>query len=318
MRIKKLYILTTIIFSLLLTMHSFAQDEEYLYGGDYMSLGTGSRPWSMGGAFVSITGDPNSVYYNPAGLSTLTKFSLDVMHSYNFAGLVKIDTFVGGYNLGKVGVIGGGMLRVGVDDIKETRFSNGRPEIIRSFNWADYAIYFTYAKELIGERVYIGASFKYLKQGGGGYNGSGYGLDVGAIVKPHQRFSIGVNFQDIGSHINWDTGAEDDIPLTIKLGSSYTHPIERISSDILFSVDMDLKKAGYGESAQVSFGEWSGDFHYGAELTYRSLLSVRFGAYRDDFTAGAGFKYKFFNVNYALVTHSDLNNSHRISAGVEL
>jgi hypothetical protein len=292
--------------------------EEYLYGGDYMNLGTGSRPWSMGGAFVSITGDPNSIYYNPAGISTIDGFALDVMHSYNFNGLVKVDTFVGGYNLGKAGVVGGGMLRVGVDEIYETRWDeDGRPEIVRTFNWADYAIYGTYAKELLRDVLYVGASFKYLRQGGGGMGGKGVGFDVGAIVKPHPRFSIGVNFQDIGSYIKWDTGARDEVPLNIKVGSSYTQPIGAISSDLTVSVDADIKHAGYGESAQIDLGEWSMDMHYGGELTYRDMVSVRLGAYRDDFTVGAGFSYKFFNINYALVTHTELNNSHRISAGVE-
>ena len=41
----------------------------------FLSIPVGARACAMGGAHVAVVNDASSVYWNPAGLGTLTRFS---------------------------------------------------------------------------------------------------------------------------------------------------------------------------------------------------------------------------------------------------
>ena len=48
-------------------------------GGDFLKIGVGERAVGMGGAFSSIADNATAIYWNPAGLSQLTKRELSGM-----------------------------------------------------------------------------------------------------------------------------------------------------------------------------------------------------------------------------------------------
>lgn len=310
-----------LFFSLAIAESALADDNTYQYAGEFLSLGMGARALAMGGAFVAVADDSSATYWNPAGLALMQKGEGAFMHAYTFKGLVKVDTLSIAYPISKkYGTISGGMLRVGVDDIKETGWTdpndpNRRPEIKSTFNWADTGYYISYARQLLS-RIYIGFSTKIIRQGGGDWGGSGYGFDVGIMTNPLKNLNLAVNFQDIYSRVKWDTGAIDRFPVNAKVGLAYTFSLPSIESKLVTAFDSDIKKKGYDYSAQLSAGSFSFDLHYGAEFIYRNTLAIRAGAYRSNFAAGAGLRFKMFTVDYAFQTHTDLGGSHRISAGV--
>ncbi len=58
----------------------------------------GARPVAMGGAYVSILGGPESIFWNPAGMSEPKKADVTIGYQYKFGGLSHIQ-FFGDYNL---------------------------------------------------------------------------------------------------------------------------------------------------------------------------------------------------------------------------
>ncbi len=310
-----------LLLSLLLVQDTSWAEDTYQYAGEFLSLGMGARALGMGGAFVAVADDSSATYWNPAGLALLEHGEGSFMHAYTFKGLVKVDTLSFAYPINeKYGTVSAGLLRVGVDDIKETEWDdpddpNRRPQIKSTFNWADMGIFISYARKLFGG-INIGLSTKILRQGGGDWHGSGYGFDVGIMYSPTDNLTFATNFQDIHSRVNWDTGASDRFPMNVKLGAAYTIPCPSIESRLTAAFDADIKKHNYDYSAQLSSGSLSFDLHYGAEFVYRNTLAIRAGAYRSHFAAGAGVHIKMFLIDYAFQTHTDLGGSHRISAGV--
>ncbi|MGQ9706231.1 MAG: PorV/PorQ family protein [bacterium] len=296
--------------------------EDPLYAGDFTEFGIGARALGMGGAYSSICVGVDSIYYNPAGLSYLKGYAGEVMHAYTFKGLVKLDTFSGGLSIKNIGSLGFALQRLGVDDIKITEFSedeNGvkRPKFVGTVNWADNCFYTSFGRPLIS-KLSIGATFKYIRQGGGDWHANGYGLDVGLQMTLPMNIRFGVNLQNIIGSVSWNTNAKDNLPLNIKVGMGYSLPIRKINGGLLFAFDSDIKFAGYGSSSQISSGKFSMDLHYGTEFNIANTLFIRAGAYRSDFSAGAGLRLKMFTVDYAFITHTELCGSHRISAGLSL
>lgn len=50
------------------------------YSAAYSKFYTGVRPIGMGGAFVAVADDSNTIFYNPAGLSRVNKFTLGLLN----------------------------------------------------------------------------------------------------------------------------------------------------------------------------------------------------------------------------------------------
>lgn len=314
--------LSTLVLIINILVSNNAISEDYLYTGDFTELGMGARALGMGGAYSSICSGADSVYYNPAGLSSINGYTGEIMHASIFRCLEKLDTFSGGLSISGIGSLGFALQRLGIDDIKITKFEedkNGvkRPKLVETVNWADNCFYASFGRQLYSSMSF-GTTFKYIRQGGGDWHANGYGLDVGFQMALPLNMKFGVNFQNIIGSVSWSTGAKDNLPLNIKVGTNYSLPIRKFSGSLLFAIDGDIKFAGYGTSSQIHSGKFSMDMHYGTEFNIANTLFIRAGAYRSDFSCGAGLRIKMFTIDYAFITHTELCGSHRISAGFSL
>jgi hypothetical protein len=81
-------------------------------------------------------------------------------------------------------------------------------------------------------------------------------------------------------------------------------PIKALNSTVRFEADVVkvIDVAGF-------------DVNMGIEYGYKELLYGRFGVYRGDYTLGIGLQYKRFSMDYAFMTHPDLDNTNKFSAG---
>ncbi|MGD8718876.1 MAG: PorV/PorQ family protein [Candidatus Zixiibacteriota bacterium] len=293
------------------------------YSADWMTYGAGARALGMGGAFVAVADDATAPYWNPAGMPAVERGAFSAMHSYTFNGLATYDTVFGAYNLGNAGTVGGGMLRLGVDDIKwSVREIPGdptsRPVFKGYFNWADYAFYGSYGRPLLpwlsvgANAIYIMGDHEFDDAGS-----SGYSFDVGALAGPFGPFRVGLNAQNVFSALSWDTGTEETIPTNLKLGASYSLPVADWDSEFTFAAGTDVKFAGYGEAAHVAAGDASFDFSGGAEWWYRRTVAVRLGSERSALAGGAGVTVRALGVgmgvDYAYLSDTGLESSHRAS-----
>jgi len=65
---------------LTLTTSGFAQEEIFFIGNE---LGVGARAMSMGGAYIGVSDDYTSLYWNPAGLGQMRRMELNLGFSHN-------------------------------------------------------------------------------------------------------------------------------------------------------------------------------------------------------------------------------------------
>jgi hypothetical protein len=67
-------------------------------------------------------------------------------------------------------------------------------------------------------------------------------------------------------------------------------------------------------SSQANVGSVTFEFHPGLEYWLERRVAVRAGFEAQNFSAGAGFRYRKLGLDYAYLDHQDLDASHRISA----
>ena len=305
------------------------------YAGEFLAIGVGGRANGMGGAYVAVTNDVTSGYWNPAGLASINYPQISLMHEEHFGSLVN-------YNYGSVAIpygndmsFGLSLIRLGIDGIPDTRKAlvdqttgqvvddirnpNARiqSDLITEFSNADWAFFLTFAKKT-SDDFYYGANVKFILRSIAEYSAYGVGFDVGAMYFPFEKFSLGANLQDITTTlVAWNTGRNELISPTAKIGAAYQ--IDLSFGRFTPAADFDVRFENRQFSAQFNLGPVSFDPHFGLEYSFKEIVSVRFG-YNDvkEFTIGAGVKLPKLNIDYSFARFNmsadeRLPDSHRIS-----
>ena len=203
------------------------------------------------------------------------------------------------------------MIRLGVDDIPNTQEAlldygldgepgtgdagegNGiidpnerlDPNKVFYFNSAEYAFLFSYGTKR-SDKFYYGGNVKILKKGIGDNTSWGMGFDVAMLWRPYPKLNVGANLQDITTTLLvWDTGRQEAITPTSKIGVAYFWESSKIAGQIIPAFDMDIRFENRRYSAQYNLASVSFDFHFGAEYRLKNLLAFLLGLDTGRFTA---------------------------------
>jgi hypothetical protein len=306
---KKLAISMVLFLAMVIPAHAAK------YAGEFLSLGVGARPISLGGAYVAEWGDVVDGYYNPAGLAGLRNPQAIFMHAETFGSLLNHDYLAYGRPLGadenhaamavsftRLG--GGGIIVTGRDE-------TGRIYKISEESHADYAGYFSYGRNY-GPNFQAGASAKLIYRDIVDETAFGIGLDLGAIYSPSNWASFGLNMQDITTTLlSYSTGTKESIYPTAKLGGKFSGTKGRFAGTIY--ADADMKFEGRDYAAQMSAGQVSADSHLGLEISYFNKIAARIGSDAGNLTLGAGLNFSHFGVDLAMRDHAELDNTFLVS-----
>jgi hypothetical protein len=245
-----------------------------------------------------------------------------LMHAEQFAGVVKYDfgSFV--VPFGSHRSLGISLIRLGVDDIKKTALEDpnaelgptNRARVVGYFSDAEYALFLTYAVKR-NSKLSFGGNIKILHKNLGDHSAWGLGFDLAALYIPVGNLNIGVNLQDLTSTIlAWDTGSRELIVPALKAGVSYPFVVPAIGGFMSPAIDFETRFEGRDYSAQFAAGGLvSLDTHLGWEYQ-RDVFALRLGSDVGRFAAGAGISLPKLQIDYAFLSHSDLGDTHRISA----
>ncbi len=301
------------------------------YAGEFLTLGVGGRALGMGGAAVALANDVTAGYWNPAGLSRMEYPQFSLMHEEHFGSAVNYDYGAVALPVGPSTSLGLSIIRVGVDDIPNTQnagvdingnltydpnqFSRIDPNRVTYFNAADWAFFLTYSKRET-DQISYGASIKIIRRDLGDHGATGVGFDIGAWYAPFERLFLGANLQDVTTTLlAWDTGRNELIIPTLKLGAAYA--VDVPGGRFLPAVDFDVRFEGRQYAAVAHLWGVSFDPHVGGEYQFHNLVALRIG-YSDvkQLTLGAGLHLPKLTIDYSFVKFDavdQLGNSHRIS-----
>jgi len=312
--LKKILFLKFIFFILIFTGTTYAQK----YTSEFLTIGVGARALGMGGAFSAIANDGSAVYWNPAGLSQLTKREISFMHASRFNGLLHTNFINFIYPDKNGNTFGISYFRIGVDDIpKSTKLDIKNRPIIEGYMQDVEQALFLSLSHRVSNNFFIGGNLKTIRQNVGSNSSLGFGFDIATLYRFSKKFSVGANLQDIaGTYVLWNTGQKDIRAPTIKWGFALSSSVPFLFGKATLAVNQNIRFEGENSENAFALGEVAGsDFQFGGEFLFLNTVALRAGLERENFTAGTGFKINIFEIDYAFVSY-DLGNTHRISGRV--
>ena len=276
------------------------------YSNEFMNLGVGARALGMGKVQVSLADDATAGYWNPAGLTNQTrKYDGVLMHSELFSGVVKNDYAAFSMPLDEKSAVGVSVLRLGVDDIADTRdlvneYGYVDYSRIKYFSVADYALLLSYARKVSRvEGLSVGANGKFIYRNIGKFaTAYGFGIDAG-VQYNHKGWNLGLMARDITTTFNaWninsaeyrkgvnnqtaigkDSIKKNSTEITLPrfvLGAGRRFALPKQFSALL-AVDLEATTDGQ-RNTPISTRGVSVDPRVGLELGYKNLVFLRGGA----------------------------------------
>lgn len=274
--------------------------------GSFSREGAGARALGLAGSFAGIADDASAVYWNPAGLSLLSKPELTLNHITLFSGTS--SDFIGfGLPFKKIGAMGAGYLRQtsGNFQKRETPFDTPTTFDISNtmlqLGWA-IGVPQEYTPDIIRGKISLGFGIKSVAQHIDTASGSGTGADAGLLYRHSKGFSIGVVVQNL-------------MPPSIAM----------ISKSVAFPRVVDIAPAytrGMGKDIKATLAartnHYGGRLHPagGLELRYLNKFSVRSGLEAKGISLGAGAQLTNYQFDYAILLH-ELAPSHILSLSVK-
>jgi hypothetical protein len=274
----------------------------------------GARAAALAGSFVSISGDPNVIFYNPAALASLDaprgsagffKNLLDInsghlSYSQNFEGL---------------GYFGAGVIYTNYGTFTETDEAGNE---LGSFTAGDLALVAGYANQL-QEDFFWGANLKFIYSSIAGYRSSALALDAGLLYSfPESRANLGISVRNLGTQLQKYLSTSERLPLDVTIGGSI------VPRGLPLLLNLNIHRLN---DDQPSFIEHFRSFSIGGEFTLSKVVQVRVGfdnARRKDlklgttsglagFSSGLGITTGEYKIDYAISLLGKIGNFHRIS-----
>ena len=265
--------------------------------GSFLTMGTGARALGMGSAFCAVADDANAVYWNPAGLTFLSKPEVTGLH-INLWEDTLYDSLNYVHPFAELGTFGVGIIRLSTGEIEKRE---GPLAQVSTFSDTQIAFLAAYSRN-ISKAISAGINFKAINQKIDIYSDTGWGIDVGFLWNINANISTAVNFQNALSPVLKLKSVEEKYPLNAKIGVAYhlCNVLPRHNNKIILAVDVD-------ETEGLTTKQ-----HYGLEYWIENRFALRGGYNEDNLTAGLGVKYRNFNCDYAFAPHQ-LGETHRFS-----
>lgn len=273
-------------------------------GFAFLEVPAGARASAMGGAYASVANGVEAAFWNPAGLSGVEGTQVTGTH-YEFIENLSHDQFALAGHL-----FGGGIaasLRAMYSQPIEERDELGN--LIGTFGAHDLEFLLGYGRKL-NSGMSIGFSGQVVRERLSNLSATTYAVNGGAAWEPKRlsgtRLSVsGHNLGPAAEYtIDGQKGRAVNLPLALQAGASYRHPIAGLAG--LASLESRVTR---GRQAVVAVGGELG-FDVGASLR----MGYRMGDDISSYSAGVGYAYKLYRVDYAFVpSRFDLADTHRFS-----
>ena len=294
-------------------------------GADFLKIGVAARPAGMGETYTAVAEDVYSLHWNPAGLVSVNSKEIFTTYTRWFEetsyGLISYAQ-----SLKRDRTIGGSLVLLSSGGIKRTVIDDSSPLGYReegSFGVQDMAVTIGYAQRLPVdllwsiksfsswnlERLDLGGALKIIQRKLDNVSATAFALDLGLKYRiPLNRFpltDVGLVFQNMGTSIKFDKD-DDPLPFMVKLGM-----VSKVRKGVshLFAGGIDFN---FPQREEIKM-------NLGFEYSYKNMYAGRLG-YKCNYdtaglTAGLGFCYENYQIDYSFGPDEILGDVHRITLG---
>ncbi|MEK7813036.1 MAG: PorV/PorQ family protein [Candidatus Desantisbacteria bacterium] len=260
--------------------------------GAYLRWGAGARDLAMGKAFVAISDNAASVYWNPAGLTQIQGAEFTGLFApllkdtnYSFLSFVHPTEEFGAFGIGMV------VLSSGNFDGRNSRGQN-----TGELKEMQRCIILSHGHKL-SRKLSLGANAKIITEDIGSYSDTRIGIDGAMLFDLKEYLTLGLSIQNIVPPKLHLMSNDETFPLVARAGSA----LKVFNKNLILSLDVEkLPSQDY-------------ETHLGAEcwLKHRSV-ALRMGLDNTELTSGVGMNLEKYNIDYSL-SHQNLGWFHRLS-----
>ncbi len=323
----KSVVVAVVILTLLISVpQSFAvdiHDSAGTAGAAFLKIEPGSRPVGMGGAFAGLANDINTIFWNPAGLTSVHTRELTAMQHFSF---VDINNQSIGYAQRAKQFVWGASFLGSFTEIERRIGPTETPDSTVTVGGFATGLSLAYP---LGKTASIGGTAKLVSQQLDIQNIYGAAADLGVILRLiDNHLGIGLTVQNAGV-----LSGGENLPMALRAGLAYRtwneiqaasdaeeSEIEKMTSPRelwAFVADAHLPLIDANPSFHIGVERWFFDV-VAARVGYRiglnenpsDGLSIGIGVRRGGLDSLANIDFQF---DYAFVPDAYVGNSHRIS-----
>lgn len=284
---------------------------------NFLRLDVSARAAALNGSFVSMTDDPNVLFYNPAALTTITVPRVSANY-LNHLMDVNAGSISYGQHLEGIGSIGAGVTFVNYGSITETDESMN---ILGSFGANEFAVLLGWGVPLDDE-TNVGISLKGIYSSIATYRSTAAAIDLGILHQiPSENITIGASLLSIGRQFTTYNRTRESLPLDLKVG--ITKRPEHLPAVLSLSFHKlnDPQKSLLQRFENFTFGaeflmSESVRFRVGFNNKQRKELKIGTGPGLAGFSLGGGIIYEEYLIDYAFNSYGKIGGLHRISIGM--
>lgn len=285
----------------------FSNDARGTTGAAFLKTPVGARAQALGESYTAVAGDPDALFWNPAGLAEVGRREMTASHNVMLEGAYA-SALAWGVPVG-LGAVAFGAL-VQAQSPVDAYDAFGDPA--GSFVPYDLALSAAYARPVKGAST--GAAFKVFRQRLADRTALGWALDYGwqwrnAGLVDQVPVDLGLSVRNLGSPVKLGHRA-DPMPLKLALGSLWrVDPRFWVLADAHLPVDRS-PYASVGMEARLPAAGAS----FALRMGYSNMRTSDLGP-AAGLTAGLGVGLAYMRVDYAWLPMGDLGSTHRVSMG---
>jgi len=299
-------------------------------GAAFLKIGVSARMVALGSAATTVYGDPNTIFWNPAGIE-IDAGKTQIGLNYN-DWLIDLNHNSGviTHGFGNLGTFGIGVIYMGLSDLTADRdiappgYTEPVPESAGisqydTYNYSDLAVTIAYSKRFT-DRFRMGASAKFIREKIDTEDATAFAFDFGAIYETGFRdLTFGARINNVGGDMKfYAIGAP--LPLNFSIGASMSIAKEENTA---LKAYVDLTKPKDSEQLYFVGGEWTLlnklSLRGGYKLGYSGALDEKTLIKQTDegFTFGGGLALPVSGydlcIDYAFTNFSIFSNTHQFS-----
>ncbi|MFC2061663.1 PorV/PorQ family protein [Elusimicrobiota bacterium] len=276
-------------------------------GATFLKISPGAKPVGMGGAYTSVSGDINCLYYNPAGIASIDRPQLGAMHT-QWISDIKYNYAAGAFKF-KKGVMGVSATLLTMGELEGRGADREETGTFRAY---DAAVQFSYAKRISKSKL-IGSSIKIIREQIEEESASSVGIDIGIQSEIAGNIDIGIALRNMGPKIKFINEGYN-LPVSIGAGCGLRIGGVRLGIDTNYEIIEENIRLSFGtEYVPVRFISLRGG--YFMNLIDKTILADKYKVKEkgQGLGGGVGINILKYSLNYAVVPYIDLGTTHRIS-----
>lgn len=288
-------------------------------GAAFLKIDGGSRPVGMGGAFVGLANDINTIFWNPAGLTAIHDRELTAMQHFSFA---DISNQTIGYAQRVERLVWGASFLGGFTEYERRQYGPTlEPDSTPTVGAFATGLSLAYP---FGTSMSVGGTAKIISEQWDIQNAYGVAGDVGVILHLfNNHLGIGVAAQNVGV-----LSGGVNPPMAFRAGVAYRMWKQPMVEEGTEETMPPRELWALVADANIPLIDANPSFHIGAERWFYDSVAARLGYQigmnenpSNGLSLGVGVRRSGedalanidFQFDYAFVPDADVGNGHRIS-----